>query len=584
MGGSSAEPAGERDLLAGVGAGLMVAVGLAAAFSSLVGRLEPSWGAAALVAGAIAALGVWWRRVEGGRGGEKRRALARVAEITSLVAFAAVSLRQFGWIAYERHGLLRTLLPSNYGDLPLHWTYVQHMAGGARFWPIDPIFTGARLRYPLGIDLLTAVFVQLGGALPAVLVVMGLAGAALTALALRRWGGGFAVAGFLFAGGLAGFQILWTGRLADYQDPMAWKSLYLTLFVPQRGLLLALPAGLLLLGSWRRRFLEAERSAVGEGSAAGKPALPAWVEGVLWGILPLVHLHSFLFVSVTGAVWALASGRWRGLLASFLWAVGPATWCVWQVTGGLHSGSLVGLAPGWMIGRANPLVFLLVNFGLWLPLAILALLRASAERRWEEGLLLAPPLAVFAALFVVRVAPWEWDNTKLMLWCYLVTLPAIESVLLARMRLAVRAAALVLFFFSGAVSVLAASLAPRSELLILERPEYEDVCRALAGIGREERVATAQVHNHPVALCGQPLVAGYAGHLWSHGYDARRVENELARLLAGDEDWQSLAHRLDARYVFWGVREHLAYPSSRRPWENVEPVARGAWGALYRVP
>ena len=86
-----------------------------------------------------------------------------------------------------------------------------HLASGAPFWPENPILTGQRLRYPFGVDLLTAVFVQLGASLPVLLVVMGLAGSALTALVLRRWGGALAVLGFVFSGGLAGFQVLWTG-------------------------------------------------------------------------------------------------------------------------------------------------------------------------------------------------------------------------------------------------------------------------------------------------------------------------------------------------------------------------------------
>jgi hypothetical protein len=374
----------------------------------------------------------------------------------------------------------------------------------------------------------------------------------------------------LFAGGLAGFQILWTGRLEDYQNAVAWKSLYLTLFVPQRGLLLALPAGLLLLWSWRRRLLR------------GEPALPSWLEGTLWGVLPLVHLHSFLFVSLIGAAWSLGAGRSRELVRCFLFAVLPATWGVWQVSDGFRSASLLGLKPGWMIATANPLIFLLVNFGLWLPLALWALFRAVHEGRRQEQLLLGPALAVFAALFVVRVAPWEWDNTKLMLWCYLLTLPPIQTLLLARLRLVARAVALWLLFFSGAISVAAASGRAAAGLEILDQQEYHGVCAALAGLGREERVATMQTHNHPVALCGQPIVAGYAGHLWSHGHDAARVEGELDRLLAGDEDWAAIARRLEARYLFWGMRERLRFPASRRPWTS-HPVASGSWGTLYRL-
>ncbi len=497
--------------------------------------------------------------------------VSRCLDGLALVAFAAASIRQFGWIVYERGGALLTLLPYNYGDLPLHWTYVSHLAAGAPFWPENPILTGERLRYPFGVDLLTAVLVQLGASLPWLLPVMGLAGAALAGLALRRWGGPLAVAGFLFAGGLAGFQVLTTGRLEDYQATVAWKSLFLALFVPQRGFLLALPAGLVLLWSWRLRLLR------------GKTGLSPWIEGALWGALPLVHLHSFLFVSLLAAVWAVGGGRLKAALPTLAWAVLPATWSVWQVTDGFRAASLVGWWPGWVIGTENPAVFLLVNFGLFLPLALVALVLAARERRRDELLVLGPALAVFGVLFLVRLAPWEWDNTKVLLWCYVAALPAIGSMVLARVAVPWRAALVLGLLFSGAVSLLGASLGRGPRLEVLDRAEYEDVCRALAGI-EASHVATAPTFNHPVALCGQPVVAGYPGHLWSHGLDATAVQEGLSRLMRGEPGWREEGRALRASHVFWGARERLAFPDSRRPWrEGPPPVATGPWGSIYRL-
>ena len=47
-----------------------------------------------------------------------------------------------------------------------------------------------------------------------------------------------------------------TCNFADYQgDGIAWKSIPLTMFVTQRGLLYAIPAGLLLLLHWQRNIL-----------------------------------------------------------------------------------------------------------------------------------------------------------------------------------------------------------------------------------------------------------------------------------------------------------------------------------------
>jgi len=554
------------DVLSAAVAGAGVAAWVAALLAVAAGSLRPWLSAAALAIGLVAATAVARARVS--RPFERR---LTIVEQLTLAAFAAAAVRQFGWLVFERAGVVLTLLPYNYGDLPLHWTYIRHMAGGASFWPENPILSGARLRYPLGVDLLSAALVQLGAALPTILRVSGIAGAVLTALALRRWGGAFAIAGFLCAGGLAGFRIFHSGRLLDYQGAVEWKSPFLALFVPQRGFLLALPIGLLLLWSWRRRLLRNE------------PALPAWVEGILWAALPLVHLHSFAFVSLLWLVWVTGSGRWREAAPTLAVALAPATWAVWEVTGGPGVASLAGWSPGWTIGKANPIVFLVVNFGLFIPLAIAALVVAVRERQREHLLVLGPSLCVFAALFLVRLAPWTWDNTKVMVWCYVAALPAIEALVLARSRPPWRAALVALLFFSGAESVVAASAGRTQRLDVFDRQEYEQVCAAVAPLGRDERVATAQVHNHPVALCGQPIVAGYGGHLWSHGLDARAIEAGLARLMNGQGDTRADARGVGARYLFWGPREQVAFPKSSRPWETTSPVASGAWGALYRV-
>ena len=546
-----------------------VAIACAALLAWAAGSLGPAVGAVSLLAGVLggalatrSALRVPLDPPKGGAG---------VGDGLALAAFAAVSIRQFGWLVFERGGALLTLVPYNYGDLPLHWTYVQHLAGGASFWPENPILAGERLRYPFGVDLLTAIFVQLGASLPVLLVAMGLLGAALAALALRRWGGAVAVAGFVFAGGLAGFQLLWTGRIEDYQSAVDWKNLFLALFVPQRGFLLALPAGLLLLWSWRRRLLR------------GEAGLTPWVEGVLWGTMPLVHLHTFLFVSLLAAVWAIGAGRVRVAVPTVAWALVPAAWSVFQVTDGFRAASLVGWKPGWTIGAQNPVVFLLLNFGLFLPLALAALVVGVRERRREELLVLGPAFALFAALFLVRLAPWEWDNTKVMLWCYLAVLPPIGSLVLARVGAPWRAALVVGLLFSGAVSVLGASLGRGPRLEVLVRPEYEGVCRALEG-KETARVATAPTFNHPVALCGRPIVAGYAGHLWSHGLDGAPVTRRLGRLMRGEPGWRDEARALGASHVFWGPREREAFPASAQPWRQAgERAAAGPWGALYRL-
>src|SRR5690606_8539902 len=110
----------------------------------------------------------------------------------------------------------------NLGDLSLHLTYIHQLANGAAFWPENPILAGARLTYPLGIDLFNSLLVLVGVDVLRGLIWVGLIGSLLTGLALWRWGGAFTVAGFLCAGGLAGFAAFWSGQVLDYQADFAW--------------------------------------------------------------------------------------------------------------------------------------------------------------------------------------------------------------------------------------------------------------------------------------------------------------------------------------------------------------------------
>lgn len=550
-------------ILVFVGGGTLAAASL----SVLRGSLSPDAAALGLAIGGAAA-SISWRSSRS----LSKPSLSRpgLLDVLALIAFSVVSLRHFLFLYFERDDVIRTLSANNYGDLPLHLTYVAYFVKGARFWPANPIFTGEPLHYPFGVDLFTAVLVKLGAPVEIVMPVLGLAGAAALAVALFAWGRGFAVAAFLFSGGLAGFQLLWTGVLKDYQAELAWKNLFLTLFVPQRGFLYALPAGLLLLWSWRRRLLR------------GESGLPALVEGLLWGAMPLFHIHSFLFVSMTFAIWVAAQRAVKAALPTFLWAVVPATWCVAQLTSPGRAASFVWLKPGWLIEKHGLLVFLAVNFGLFLGLAAWAVTAAVERKSREHLLLLVPALGSFALLFFVMLAPAEWDNTKLMVWSYLLMLPALSELILEPWRPPLRALAWSALLFSGMVCV-AASLRGRGfEVARVE--ERDEVCRAVAVLPPDERVATMPTFNHPVALCGQALVEGYPGHLWSHGIQYRSVDERLRGLMMGEADWRQRARDLGAGYLFWGPREAGEFPGSRRPWESAAPVVavtRGGWGSLY---
>src|ERR1700756_651976 len=188
------------------------------------------------------------------------------------VCFAAFAVRSFCWLLYIDSSELKIQSPNNLGDLSLHLTLIKNFANGVALWPDSPIYVFSKLRYPAGIDLFNALLSLVHVDLLIGLVWVGLLASLAIFYGFYRWGGTFAVAGFLFNGGIAGFQFLKTFKFLDYQGtaadiahrPIAWKSIALSMLVTQRGWLYAIPAGLVLLWHWREKFFS-------QGAAVSEP-------------------------------------------------------------------------------------------------------------------------------------------------------------------------------------------------------------------------------------------------------------------------------------------------------------------------
>ena len=247
-------------------------------------------------------------------------------DILMLSVFGIASFRAFVWLIYAVGDSWRILSPNNLGDLSLHLHFIRYLAAGAPFWPESPILSGTPLIYPLGADFFNSLLSLAGLPVERGLVWTGLIGSLLSAWALWRWGGAFAIAALLFNGGLLGFAVFQSGQIQDFQADAAWKNLFLSMLVPQRGMLFALPAGLLLLRSWREDFF---------GNGSGVPRIAQFL---LYVSMPFFSVHTFLFLSLVLASIFLfqTSSRWR-LLVFVLAAVPLATIAVWLVTGGFSA-------------------------------------------------------------------------------------------------------------------------------------------------------------------------------------------------------------------------------------------------------
>lgn len=336
--------------------------------------------------------------------------------------FAIFAVRSFCWLLFVDGTELKIQSPMNLGDLGLHVTHINFFANGVRLWPSNPIYVFANhLRYPAGIDLFNALLLKAGVDLIPGLVWVGLLASGATFFAFYRWGGGFAIAGFLFNGGLAGFHFLRDLKFVDYQDVnnIAWKSIPLTMFVTQRGLLYAIPAGLILLWHWREKYFR-----YAQDRQSGP--LPFWVELSLYASMPLFHLHTFMALSIALACLFVAGDpQVRGhILTLVLTALIPATFFVWLISDHFKASSVLEFFPGW--AQQDPgsefkmsfFRFWFFNFGILVPLVLTLIgfvgwqaYRSHQSRRLELSAVIAIGVGAFVLSFW-RIGQhgfaWSW--------------------------------------------------------------------------------------------------------------------------------------------------------------------------------
>ena len=512
----------------------------------------------------------------------RRPTVATVGPIIYVGAIAILLWFVFDKVIIEHDGGMFTGFVNNLGDLPFHLGVTSSFVYGQNFPPQDPTFAGTGFAYPYLSDVLAAMFVALGASMrDAFFLENLLLGLALVGLLYRfarlltadRLAAFIAPVLVLFSGGLGWLLLFQDARTSegglvsllghlphDYtigQLPFRWGNAITALFVTQRSLLLGLPIALIaFVLLWK--LIHVDRAAPGT-VAPGRIALAA---GLLTGSLPLVHAHSFIVVFGTAFLLGLLfrqwrEGRWRWwvvYVVSALVLALPQIW--WSTHDSLaNAGTFFGLEFGWDHGDANIIWFWFVNTGLFIPLAVVA-----AIWRWRlpvpsRSLLLFT--AAFAAWFVVpnvvKLAPWVWDNIKVLFYWFVGFVPLV-ALLLARMLKsgpglrAIGAGALVALTLAGGLDVWH---------VVSGQTEYGEFDRdgiALAEAIRQDTppnalLLNAPTWNAPVFLSGRRTLLGYTGHVFSRGLPYVDRESDIRRIYAGDADADQLLSRYGIQYI-----------------------------------
>ena len=416
-----------------------------------------------------------------------------------------------------------------------------------------------------------------------------------------------------------------------------WGNSLTTLLIPQRGILLGFPLAVIVFTIWwmmnetdAGTQPETDAQIRGQGRAArnnkdkkgrkqakkrmgqvdahlrvpasARPRLSAIqrmaLAGLIAGLLPLVHAHSFVVVMVVGAgvAWLTGLKDWRPWAAFFIVATIIAAPQMWWAThnSSVRAGDFFGWNFGWDSGKENFLFFWFKNTGLLIPLILTALLW-SESRADEEKHLVSRRLLLFYLPFtlcfivpnLIKLAPWVWDNIKVIFYWFIASTPLVALFLARLMRNGAwpRAAAVVLLLMltlSGMLDVWSVA-SGAAELRIFDA----DGVRFAETVKRETRPRSTILHeptfDTPIFLTGRRSVMGYPGHISSHGLEYVGRQNEIRRIYAGAPDAESLLAKHGVDYVVVGPHERREAPVNEAFFARYSLVGETGEYKLYKI-
>lgn len=487
---------------------------------------------------------------------------------------------------------------NNLGDLPYHVAITTSFAYGSNFPPQNPVFSGGGFSYHYISDFLTALPVAAGMDLVGAWLVVTVVLLATIAAVIHRWARD--ITGNPVAARLTPLIVLGSGGLGwlmlfgqaakgergivdafltsdarytiDADGFFRFGNAVTTLLIPQRGLLLGFGLAVIVFTLlWQQLNLRDREKSPGATRALGDiPGVRRMLAaGLITGVLPIVHIHTFAVIFGTAFLLGVAfqqwrDGRWRA------WAVyvvatiaGAVPTLLWTARGSQASfTAFLGVEIGWDSGDYNLIQFWAANAG---PFIVLLALAYAWD--WERPIVprrLFAYTIVFMAWFllanVLRLAPWIWDNIKVLIFWWLGGAPVV-ALLLARIwerrGAAGRAGAVLVLLVvigAGVLDIARATIGPRT----FREWDADGVAFAQAirdKTGPRAVILTAPTYNSAVLLSGRPQFMGYAGWLFANGLPYSEREQDVRVMYGGAAGAQDLLRRHGIKYIVLGPQE-----------------------------
>lgn len=426
------------------------------------------------------------------------------------------------------------------------------------------------------------------------------------------------------------FEFIWQ-LPKDYTigQEFRWGNSLITLFMTQRSLLLGMPLTLIVLSYlWRIFNTKAKRSEDAKsGFSIFHFPFSTLVVGLIAGLLPLIHLHSLvvLFV-VTAFLFFLGIEKWREWLGFGIGAcVIAVPQLIWSISGSAtETAKFFEWHFGWDSGDTNFLWFWIKNTGILIPLIAVGLYlsyfpqrrKAAKEAKGkkakgkgqkevaDEGknimvnrqaelgdslliLFYIPFVFLFLVSNVAKLAPWEWDNIKVLIYWFVGSIPFVAFAVAWMWQKGsalkvVAACCFIVLILSGSLDVwrtVSGTIKTRvfdsDGVLVAERIKRSTDPRAL--------FLNAPTYNSAIALSGRRSLMRYPGHLGSHGIDYAARENDVKSIYLGGANTDELLGKYGVEYVLISPEERNSLAANEQFFRKFPVIAEAGQYKIYKV-
>jgi hypothetical protein len=503
----------------------------------------------------------------------------------------------------------------NLGDLPFHLGAIFSFTDGQNFPPENPSFAFAKFTYPFMADIIVASCAEFGARVSDAMLVQNVTLAFSLLVILERFV--FKLTGNRLAARIAPFLLFFCGGIGffwffkdawhapeglykyfwnlpvDYtirQDKfhwgaseysLRWGDSLTTLFLTQRSLLLGMPLTLIALQKVWEIFSSRKPEAAEKPFSIFHFPFSIFLVGLFAGTLPLVHTHSLVVLFIVCAfLFFFSLDKWREWIA---FGIGVSIVAVpellWAMSG---SATRFGVFVDWHYGWAkseeeNIFFFWLRNLGLFIPLLALGIyfvFRETAPQKRKDAnedegkpgeqaqhsplttrhlLFYVPFLLCFIIPNLVRLAPWEWDNIKILIYWFVGSIPFVALVL-ARLweekgfSRFLAAACFIILTLTGALDVW--RVCSRAiNYRVFETDSIKLAAQIKQKTAPNAMFLNAPTYNSSVVLTGRRSLMRYTGHLSSYAIDYEPRENEVKRIYEGSALANDLLKKYGIEYV-----------------------------------